>query len=154
MKLVVVAGDDERLLSAQSHYFHEISQRFGVRFDPHAGDRQGIDDVAQWHVIAVDCDTVLGCGSLRDLGDGIGEVKRVWVSDVARGKGIATALMDWLESRAANEGFKVIRLDTNGTLKEAQALYAKRGYREIDRYNDNPFAEHFYEKLVTAQGAR
>ena len=39
-----------------------------------------------------------------------------------------------------------VRLDTNRTLKEAQALYRKAGYREIGRYNDNLYADFFFEK--------
>jgi ribosomal protein S18 acetylase RimI-like enzyme len=45
-------------------------------------------------------------------------------------------------------GFSVVRLDTNKSLTEAQALYRKLGYREIGRYNDNPYASHFFEKLL------
>ncbi|WP_075997399.1 GNAT family N-acetyltransferase [Salaquimonas pukyongi] len=146
MKLIEVAGGDDVLATCQQAYFSEISERFGVSFDPHAGDIADAQDVRQWHVLAMDADTALGCGSLRDLGGGIGEVKRVWVSGKARGRGVASALMTWLEDRAAGEGFTAVRLDTNGTLVEAQAMYKKRGYREIPRYNDNPYAEHWFEK--------
>lgn len=148
MKLEQVNSNDSRLVDAQRAYFSEISERFGVPFDPYAGEKEGTDTAAQWHVIALDGGIVLGCGSLRDLGNGIAEVKRVWVGSDARGNGVASALMEWLETRAAEEGFGAIRLDTNGSLKEAQAMYAKLGYRQIDRYNDNPYAEHFYEKRV------
>jgi ribosomal protein S18 acetylase RimI-like enzyme len=41
-----------------------------------------------------------------------------------------------------------VRLDTNGTLAEAQALYRKAGYREIERYNDNPYADFWFEKIL------
>jgi hypothetical protein len=40
----------------------------------------------------------------------------------------------------------VVRLDTNGALTEAIALYARSGYAEIERYNDNPYAQRFFEK--------
>ncbi|WP_367944336.1 hypothetical protein [Aquamicrobium sp.] len=39
-----------------------------------------------------------------------------------------------------------MRLGTNRTLKEAQALYRNAGYREIGRYNDNSYADFFFEK--------
>jgi ribosomal protein S18 acetylase RimI-like enzyme len=41
-----------------------------------------------------------------------------------------------------------VKLDTNRSLVEAQALYRKLGYREIGRYNDNPYADHFFEKRL------
>ena len=39
-------------------------------------------------------------------------------------------------------------LDTNRTLTEAVALYARAGYTEIERYNDNPYAEAWFEKAL------
>ena len=90
----------------------------------------------------------IGCGSLRDLGDKVGEIKRVWVSRQARGRGIAGRLMDRLENVAKEAGFSALRLDTHGSLSEARAMYLKRGYREIARYNDNPYAQHWFEKAL------
>ena len=46
-------------------------------------------------------------------------------------------------------GHDVVRLDTNGTLTEAIAMYERAGYRSIDRYNDNPYAQAFFEKPLT-----
>jgi len=54
--------------------------------------------------------------------------------------------MQRLEELAKEHGFARLRLDTNKSLVEAQALYHKLGYREIGRYNDNPYAHHFFEK--------
>ena len=102
------------------------------------------DNARQWHVIALDDEGSLSVAAVCViLGIGIAEVKRVWISKEARGRGSATIIMDWLEAKADAEGFSAIRLDTNRTLNEAQALYRKRGYREIKRYNRNPFARSF-----------
>ncbi|MGB7288122.1 MAG: GNAT family N-acetyltransferase [Salaquimonas sp.] len=148
MKLIEVAINDDRLLEGQEAYFTEISFRFGVEFDPSAGEDEAVSNSRYWNIVAVDNERVIGCGSLRDLGGGRAEVKRVWVSTNARGKGIARRLMDWLETKAISEGFSTVVLDTNKTLTEAQAMYHKRGYEEISRYNDNPYADHFYEKKL------
>jgi hypothetical protein len=43
----------------------------------------------------------------------------------------------------------VTLLDTNESLREALKLYRCSGYREIDRYNDNPYAHHWFEKALT-----
>lgn len=48
----------------------------------------------------------------------------------------------------ADVGFKRVKLDTNRTLVEAQAMYRKRGYRDIAPYNDNPYAHHWFEKAL------
>ena len=45
-------------------------------------------------------------------------------------------------------GHDVVRLDTNGTLSEAIAMYGRAGYRPIERYNDNPYAQAFFEKAL------
>jgi hypothetical protein len=45
-------------------------------------------------------------------------------------------------------GLKTLRLDTNRALKEAHALYRKEGFREIARFNDNPYAHHWFEKRL------
>lgn len=146
MRLEEVVSGDPRLIDCHQAYFAEISGRFGVVFDPGAGDPEQSENARQWDVILLDGNRPVGCGSLRDLGSGIAEVKRVWISQEVRGRGAASIIMDWLEARADSEGYSAIRLDTNRTLTEAKALYQKRGYREIERYNQNPFADHFFEK--------
>ena len=47
-------------------------------------------------------------------------------------------------------GLATIRLDTNKALVEAHALYRKAGYREVARFNDNPYAHHWFEKALAA----
>lgn len=47
-----------------------------------------------------------------------------------------------------DRGLTTLRLDTNRSLTEARALYARNGYREILRYNDNPYADHWFEKRM------
>jgi N-acetylglutamate synthase-like GNAT family acetyltransferase len=90
----------------------------------------------------------VGCGALKRLSDDVGEIKRVWCGSAVRGKGVATGIMDRLEAIARDAGFKTLRLDTNRTLTEAHTLYRKLGYREIGRYNDNPYAHHWFEKRL------
>lgn len=45
-------------------------------------------------------------------------------------------------------GFKVLRLDTNRSLTEAQALYRKNGYRAVPPFNDAPYPEFWFEKRL------
>ena len=95
----------------------------------------------------------VGCGALKVRGRKLGEIKRMWVAPDARGLGIAQRLLDALETNAAQMGLDTLQLDTNRALKEAHALYARNGYREIPRYNDNPYAHHWFEKRGLARKA-
>lgn len=93
--------------------------------------------------------TAIGCGGLKVLGEGTGEIKRMWVAPEARGLGVAQRLLDALEGHARALSLLCVKLDTNRTLVEARALYARNGYREIPAYNDNPYADHWFEKRLT-----
>ena len=130
-------------------YQAELARRFDNGFDPSKGNSLDAADVTPpkgWFVVARLDGKPVGCGALKRIDASRAEIKRVWVSDTARGLGLASRIMDWLEAMAAEAGFQVVILDTNRTLVEAQAMYRKRGYREIERYNDNPYADHWFEK--------
>jgi ribosomal protein S18 acetylase RimI-like enzyme len=51
-----------------------------------------------------------------------------------------------LERRAREAGVRMVRLETNGNLKEAIHLYRSSGYREVAPFNDEPYAHHWFEK--------
>jgi ribosomal protein S18 acetylase RimI-like enzyme len=58
-------------------------------------------------------------------------------------------LIDEAEKHARQTGVRVIRLETNRTLREAIALYRRSGYVEVDAFNDEPYAHHWFEKKLT-----
>lgn len=134
---------------AMAAYFAELDRRFPTGFDP--GDAPD-DDADPFEaprgtfVVARRQGRVLACGGVQTIGDGVGEIKRMWVSPDARGEGTGRRLLAELEARSAALGHRLVRLDTNGALAEAVALYRSAGYAEIERYNDNPYAERFFEK--------
>jgi GNAT superfamily N-acetyltransferase len=80
---------------------------------------------------------------------GIGEIKRLWVAESARGMGIGQRLLTRLEEEARKFGHETMRLDTNRLLTKARALYLKNGYREVPRFNDDPYPDHWFEKDLT-----
>jgi ribosomal protein S18 acetylase RimI-like enzyme len=90
----------------------------------------------------------VGCGALKFHGGEPAELKRMWVSPEARGLGLGGRLLRCLESAAADAGATVVRLETNGSLSEAIALYRKAGYSEVDAFNDEPYAHHWFEKRL------
>jgi drug/metabolite transporter (DMT)-like permease/GNAT superfamily N-acetyltransferase len=102
-------------------------------------------------VVYQDGDPV-ACGGIRALPDGAAEVKRMYVMPGARGNGVGMRLLAELESQARRLGYERLRLDTAQALTAAQALYRNAGYHEIDDYNGNPAATHWFEKtLATAE---
>lgn len=166
-RLVAAMSEVERLLKAAAlevalepadsadaqwcvrQYVEELNTRFDTGFDPAAGNTVEADDMMPprgYFVIARLDGEPVGCGGLKRLDAMTGEIKRVWASPSARGAGIATRIMDELERLAREAGFARVVLDTNETLTEARAMYGRRGYREIERYNDNPYAHHWFEK--------
>jgi ribosomal protein S18 acetylase RimI-like enzyme len=91
---------------------------------------------------------VVGCVAFRPLPDvpRAGEVRRLYVRPTHRGAGLADALMTVLETSARNEGFETLYLDTHETFAGAIALYERRGYERIPRYNKNPLATIFMRR--------
>ncbi|ANS67420.1 transcriptional regulator, MarR family [Streptomyces lincolnensis] len=91
----------------------------------------------------------VGCGALRRLRPGIGEIRHVWVHPDARRLGLARRILTALETEAAARGLDTLRLDTHATLTEAQAMYRACGYREIDPYVDHVYGDFWFEKRLT-----
>ena len=92
----------------------------------------------------------IGCGGLTTIDPRTVEIKRMWVAPDSRGLGVARRLLEALEAYARQSGMTRVRLDTNRALSQAQSLYRKAGYREIERYNDNPYAHFWFEKELGA----
>ena len=130
-------------------YFRELEERFETGFDPartvSANPEELVPPAGLFLIAQLDGRPV-GCGALKLKARGVGEIKRMWVAPDARGLGIAQRLLEALEKHAAQMGLDTLQLDTNRALKEAHALYSRNGYREIPRYNDNPYADHWFEK--------
>jgi GNAT superfamily N-acetyltransferase len=130
-------------------YAAELAERFEEGFDPTRGSTVAKEDMEPpggYLLLARVDGEAVGCGVLKRLGGDIGEIKRLWVHPRMRGRGLAARLMQELEALASSLGWSKVRLDTNRTLTEAQTLYERLGYRDIPRYNDNPYAHRWFEK--------
>lgn len=120
-------------------------------FTPLGGSTVGARDFLPAHgvfLIAARDDEPVGCGGLRRLSARVGEIKRLFVSPPARGQRIATSLLRALEDRARSLGYTTLRLDTDGGVPAALALFRSQGYREIDDYNGNEYARYWFEKRL------
>jgi GNAT superfamily N-acetyltransferase len=136
---------------AMQAYFDELDGRFPGGFDPGEALGQGAAPMAApggAFVLARVGDEVAACGGLQRHDDDTGEIKRMWVGPRWRRTGLGRLMLAELEQRAGELGYRRIVLDTNGTLDEALSLYGSSGYEPIDRYNDNPYAQHWFAKQL------
>lgn len=136
-------------------YYRELDQRFDGGFDPGNGGYSGKPaNTPGVFLIARLNGHAIGCGALKSLDDSTGEIKRMWVAPEARGLGIARRLLEALEDQARRSGFSRVVLDTNRSLAEAQAMYRKAGYRETGSYNDNSYADFWFEKELVPEAGQ
>lgn len=77
----------------------------------------------------------------------------MWVDESARGLGLGRRLLIELERHAWEHGARIVRLETNKSLIEAISLYRSAGYVEVPRFNDEPYAHHWFEKPLTRAGS-
>ena len=80
----------------------------------------------------------VGCVALRDLGDGMCEMKRMFVPVAFRGLGIGRALADQVLADARAAGYRLMRLDTSHRQAEAMRVYEAAGFRRIPPYYELP----------------
>jgi len=130
-------------------YFAELGERFEGGFDAGMSIPAEARDLrpprGAFLVARLDGRPV-GCGAVKGIEPGVGSIKRMWVSREVRGSGVGRRLLLALEKEAAGLGIGLLRLETNRSLHEAQALYRRNGYREVAAFNDDPYADHWFEK--------
>ncbi len=154
--LDTVDPDHPDALYCLRSYFTELQERFETGFDParsllpDAGELRpprGLFLVARLHGAPV------GCAGLKLPPTAPAEIKRMWVAPHARNLGLARRFLSELESRAAQHGRDILRLDTNKTLTAAISLYHSHGYQEVPAFNTEPYAHHWFEKRISAGAA-
>lgn len=168
-RLVAAMAEVERLLTAATvtldvvdpdhpdarqcllSYFTELRERFETGFDParsllpDAGELRpprGLFLVARLHGEPV------GCAGLKLPAGAPAEIKRMWVAPRARRLGLGRRFLAELETRAAEHGRDLLRLDTNRALSAAIGLYHSCGFEEVPAFNDEPYAHHWFEKRI------
>lgn len=93
----------------------------------------------------------VGCGALRDIGDGAGEIKRMFVDPSCRGSKIGAAILDQLELHARRSGLTQLKLETSAKQQAALHLYEGFGFKPCGRwgeYIDTPETSLCYAKAV------
>jgi ribosomal protein S18 acetylase RimI-like enzyme len=89
-------------------------------------------------LIVYDKDQAIACAAYRKIGEGICELKRMYIKPSYRGLKIGQTLLEMLCSRALENGYTKMRLDTLDTMLPAIGLYKKHGFYEILAYYHNP----------------
>jgi DNA-binding MarR family transcriptional regulator/GNAT superfamily N-acetyltransferase len=144
------AGPDAR--QCLRAYVEELNQRWEAGFDPSAGvsaEPHELTPPAGCFLVAYLYGEPIGCGGVKHLPGGPSDIKRMWVSPAARGLGLGRRLLHELEQRVRDSGATVARLETNRVLAEAIGLYRSEGYVEVEAFNSEPFAHHWFEKPLS-----
>ncbi|HJZ70747.1 MAG TPA: GNAT family N-acetyltransferase [Vicinamibacterales bacterium] len=152
--IVQVAVEDPTTADATwclGQYFAELDARFEAGFDPAlsiTADAHELTPPAGALLIARLRGEPVGCGAVKFHGDAPAELKRMWIAPAARGLGLGRRLLRELEEYARASGATIVRLETNRALREAIALYRRSGYVEVEPFNAEPYAHHWFEKRL------
>jgi DNA-binding MarR family transcriptional regulator/GNAT superfamily N-acetyltransferase len=135
-----------------AEYVAELNRRSTRRFDPTVGATAHPHEVrppaGQFFVMYLH-DEPIGCGAVKHHPDAPAEIKRMWVAPRTRGLGLGRRLLETLEACARTAGAELAHIETSAALSEAIALYTSSGWREVPPFNDEPFADHWFEKTLT-----
>ena len=131
-------------------YFEELGRRFDSGFDPGRSISASEEEMTLPRgllLVAYMRGTAVGCGALKLHSDSrIAELKRMWVATEVRGLGLGRQLVERLSAEAASRGMVMLRLETNDSLFEARRLYETAGFVEVAPFNDDPYAQHWFQK--------
>jgi GNAT superfamily N-acetyltransferase len=143
-------SDEARSLVAA--YVDEIATTFPSGFNPDASVSADPAELSPpngvFLVVRDATGQAVGCGGVKLLDPATAEVKRMWLHPSTRGRGMGRALLAALEDEARGLGATEARLDTNGMLTAAVALYRSAGWRDVAAYNDNRYATDWFAKTL------
>ena len=166
-RLVAAMREVERLLIAASveirpidpehadaryclaEYVAELNRRSTRGFDPSVGATALPHEVrppAGAFFVAYLHGEAIGCGAVKHHADAPAEIKRMWLAPQARGLGLGRRLLETLEECALAGGAWVAHIETSDVLTEAISLYRSAGWVEVPAFNEEPFADHWFEK--------
>ena len=155
------SGFDIRLAESQDDYraFTEIAREYIVSLDFEIGFQDVDLEMAEARrrygesgggaaLLAVaETGEIIGVAALRDLGEGVCELKRMYVRPAYRNLGAGTRLCEESVAIAKRFGYRAMRLDTLERLAAAKRLYEAQGFRRIDPYTSNPLPDALFYEL-------
>ena len=135
-----------------SQYYRELNERFESGFDIDAAlpvERHELTPPGGALILARLHGRPIACGIVKTPTGAPAYIKRMWVASDARGLGVGRRLLGELEAHAQLAGASVVQLETNKALYEAIAMYRRSGYKEVEPFNDEPYAHHWFEKRLS-----
>ncbi len=124
----------------------ELDEYLNRLYPPQNNYLDPADELAKPHVrfvVASLNGQPIGCGAVKEMPEGYGEIKRVFVRPAGRGRGVARRIMTELETHLIDNGIVEARLETGIHQPEALALYEALGYARTGRfgeYRDDPLS--------------
>jgi GNAT superfamily N-acetyltransferase len=148
--VAVERADTEVSLVLQEAFFADIAARY-PGWAPASSQSVEPSDLAPpdgvWLVAYLNRRAV-GCGGLQRLDAETAEIRRLFLDESARGRGIGHRLLAEFESHARRLGYKRVRLTTGDGQAEALGMFQTANYREIRPFTDGVFARHWMEKSL------
>jgi putative acetyltransferase len=132
IELAPTATDDVRTLIS------ELDRTLAAEYSPEQRHGLALDAIFQPHIrffLARLNGTAVGCGGVALFAD-FAEVKRMYVRDSARGRGVAQALLTRIETTAREAGHIVLRLETGERQSPALKFYARAGFQSGAAFGD------------------
>jgi len=122
------------------HVVNTVLAEFGFNADP-SGEDSDLDDIARsylepggaFRVLVSASGEIVGCAGLRPIASGAGELRKMYILPVARGRGWGRQLLLELLAHARRNGLRQLELETHSKLGTARALYRSLGFVEITR---------------------
>lgn len=151
---VVVHPEDAAGEAAQwciEQYYREIDDRFETGLDRTAVQSTDVHEISPPHglvLVARLAGRPVGCGVLKRTGPASVDIKRMWVDPAVRGRGLGRRLLRRLVHEAGGFDVDEVRLETNRALVEAIALYRAEGFIEVEPFNDEPHAHHWFSRKL------
>lgn len=134
MREVSILSDDAQMLIA--HLDRELSGEYAPEHR-HPVDFEPFQREGGVFVVAYDAESPVACGALRPVDEQEVEVKRMYVAESHRGRGISRTVLSFLEEKARDLGFVRLLLETGDEQHAAIALYSSSGF-----HRSEPFGEY------------
>jgi len=132
-------------------YVAELNRRSESGYDPSAVMSEEPNELrppAGQFVVATLEGHPVGCGGVKHRDGEPSHIPRLWVDNSVRRLGLGRKLLERLEAEARSHGAPAAQLEAMDALPEACELYRSAGYHEVPAFNDEPFADHWYEKSL------
>ncbi len=151
VQITPVDPEDRDAQYCLAEYVAELNRRSTRGFDPSVGATALPHELrpsrGEFFVVYLHGEAV-GCGGVKHHSDAPAEIKRMWLAPQARGLGLGRRLLETLEACAREGGAREAHIETSAVLSEALALYRSSGWVEVAPFNDEPFADHWFEKKL------